>query len=263
MFFPGTKLLMRYLNIVFCFSTFLFLTACNKSEPEEAEAQLLFEDNFDGLIIDSAKWEKCPEWERQGASQWKDENSYVENGNLVLKISPHDTRDNYVFTGAIRSKGLFERTYGYFEARIRFPVFKGTWGAFWLMYGSGSIVNGSGKDDTEIDIIESIFNEQGKSNSALHWDGYGDGHKSESKTYTGTNIYNGDFHTFALEWNEKEYVFLIDNVEKWRTTAGGVCQVPLYMKLTVEAAPWAGTINMNELPVYVLVDFVKVYDKKP
>jgi beta-glucanase (GH16 family) len=254
---------MRFLIYIFCLIYITLIPACSKEGQEEAEAQLFFEDNFDRLTIDGTKWEKCPEWDRQGASQWEDDNSYVENGNLVLKISPHDTRENYVYTGAIRSKGLFERRFGYFEARIKFPVFQGTWGAFWLMYGPGSVVDGSGRDGTEIDIIESIFNEQAKANSALHWDGYAEGHKSESKSYSGTNIYDGNFHTFALEWKEDEYIFYIDNAEKWRTTAGGVCQVPLYMKLTVEAAPWAGTINMSELPEFMLVDYVKVFDKKP
>lgn len=254
---------MRYLIIILCFSNLLFCPRCSKNVEVASEAQLLFEDNFNGVTIDSTKWARCPEWERQGASQWKNENSYVESGNLVLKISPHDTKQNWVSTGAIRSKGLFERTYGYFEARIKFPVCQGTWGAFWLMYGSGCIVDGSGKNDTEIDIIESIFNENGEANSALHWDGYGDGQKSEAMTYSGTNIYDGEFHTFSVEWKKNEYVFYIDDVEKWRTTAGGVCQVPLYMKLTAEAAPWAGTINMNELPKFILVDYVKVYDKKP
>jgi beta-glucanase (GH16 family) len=250
-------------SIIICFISLSIFTACSKSDPDKAEAQLLFEDNFDGSVIDGTKWEKCPEWERQGASQWEDDNSYVDAGNLVLKISPHSTKENYVYTGAIRSKGKFEKSFGYFEARIKFPVCRGTWGAFWLMYGSGGSVDGSGRDATEIDIIESIYNNEGKANSALHWDGYGDGHKSETKSYLGSDIYNGEFHTFSIDWQKDGYIFLIDNVEKWRTTAGGVCQVPLYMKLTAEAAPWAGIINMNELPKYVLIDYVKVYDRKP
>ena len=254
---------MRYLIIILSVSSILCLTACSKATPVETAAQLLFEDNFNGSVIDGSKWEKCPEWERQGASQWENDNSYVENGNLVLKITPHDTKENWVYTGAVRSKGKFERTYGYFEARLKFPVCDGTWGAFWLMYGSTSIVNGSGKDDTEIDIIESIFNIQGMANSALHWDGYGTGHMYEVESYSGTNIYDGDFHTFAVEWKKDKYVFYVDNVEIWRTAAGGVCQVPLYIKLTMEAAPWAGTIDLLELPEFMLVDYVKVYDKKP
>ena len=253
---------MRKFIVIISIANILIFTACTCTKQEKPDAQLLFEDNFDGSVIDAAKWQKCPEEERQGASEWKDENSYVENGNLVLKIAPHDTKENYVYTGAIRTKGLFERTYGYFEARIRFPVCSGTWGAFWLMYSSGT-VNNSGKDGTEIDIIESINNEEGKANSALHWDGYGEGHKSEAMTYPGIGIYNGDFHTFALEWTKDVYVFYIDNAEKWRTSAGGVCEVPLYIKLTAEAAPWAGTVNMSELPEYVLVDYVKIYSSRP
>ena len=253
---------MKNLMIVFCTVILVIFASCTCSKQDIAEAQLLFEDNFDGQVIDAAKWHKCPEVERQGASEWNDDNSYVENGNLVLKITPHDSLQNYVFTGAIRTKGLFERAYGYYEARIKFPVCSGTWGAFWLMYSSGT-VNNSGKDGTEIDIIESIKNQEGKSNSALHWDGYGDGHKSEGMTYPGTNIYDGDFHTFALEWTKEGYIFYIDNTEKWRTTAGGVCEVPLYIKLTAEAAPWAGNINMAELPKFMLVDYVKVFSSKP
>ena len=254
---------MKKILIILCASGLFIFSECNSSKQKNAEAQLLFEDNFDGSVIDAGKWEKCPEVERQGASEWKNENSYVENGNLVLKITPHDSKENFVYTGAIRTRGFYQQTYGYFEARIKFPVCSGTWGAFWLMYGPGSTVNDSGKDGTEIDIIESIKNQEGKANSALHWDGYGDGHKSEGMSYPGTDIYNGDFHTFALDWNKDGYVFYIDDVEKWRTSAGGVCEVPLYIKLTAEAAPWSGTINMDELPKFVLVDYVKVYDKKP
>lgn len=253
---------MKKLVITFFAAILLIFTACTCSKKETDEAQLLFEDNFDGSVIDASKWQKCPEVERQGASEWNDDNSYVENGNLVLKITPHATKQNYVYTGAVRTRGIYERAYGYFEARIKFPVCSGTWGAFWLMYSSGT-VNNSGKDGTEVDIIESIKNQEGMANSALHWDGYGDGHKSDGMSYPGIDIYNGEFHTFALDWTKDVYVFYIDGVEKWRTSAGGVCEVPLYIKLTAEAAPWAGTINFEELPKYVLVDYVRVFSRKP
>ena len=181
--------LMKNFILIFSIANLFLLSECTCTKQQEA--QLLFEDSFDASVIDAAKWQKCPEVERQGASEWKDENSYIENGNLVLKITPHDSLENYVYTGAIRTRGLYQKAYGYFEARIKFPVCSGTWGAFWLMYSSGSTVNNSGKDDTEIDIIESIKNQEGKANSALHWDGYGEGHKSEGMSYPGTNIYDG------------------------------------------------------------------------
>jgi hypothetical protein len=46
----------------------------------------------------------------------------------------------------------------------------------------------------------------------------------------------------------------------WRTDAGGVCQVPLYIKLSDEVGTWAGDISEAKLPDRFLVDYVRVYD---
>jgi hypothetical protein len=46
----------------------------------------------------------------------------------------------------------------------------------------------------------------------------------------------------------------------WRTTAGGVCQAPLYIKLSDEVGKWGGDIARAKLPDRFLVDYVRVYD---
>jgi hypothetical protein len=46
----------------------------------------------------------------------------------------------------------------------------------------------------------------------------------------------------------------------WRTKAGGVCQVPLYIKFSDEVGKWGGDINKAKLPDRFLVDYVRVYD---
>jgi hypothetical protein len=46
----------------------------------------------------------------------------------------------------------------------------------------------------------------------------------------------------------------------WRTSAGGVCQAPLYIKLSDEIGTWAGKIADAQLPDAFLVDYVRVYD---
>ncbi len=38
------------------------------------------------------------------------------------------------------------------------------------------------------------------------------------------------WHTFGLWWKPDEYVFFVDGEETWRTNAGGVSQVPEFMK---------------------------------
>ena len=230
---------------------------------EDTSPKLLFEDNFDGTTLDTTKWETVDGWERQGASYWySDAVSLDGDGHLVITVTPSEV-ENYVDAGCARTRGRFERAFGYYEASIKFINMQGVWCAFWLMGDTVGNVDGSGRDGTEIDIIESIHNENGVCNHALHWDGYGDAHTTTSKTIEDCGLYDGKFHTVALEWNEDEYVFYIDGNETWRTTDGGVCQAPLYMKLSVESAPWAGEVDHSALPAEMLVDYVRVWDKKP
>ena len=54
----------------------------------------------------------------------------------------------------------------------------------------------------------------------------------------------------------------MDGKEVWRTNAGGVCQVPLYLKISDEIGfgGWAGDIRKTPEPDEFLVDYVRVYD---
>ena len=92
-----------------------------------------------------------------------------------------------------------------------------------------------------IDIMEKPWRDD-RVQHALHWDGYGREHKSEGKVANVPGVMEG-WHTFALLWKADEYVFYVDGNETWRTTAGGVCQVPLYIKLSDEIGDWAGDIK--------------------
>ena len=68
------------------------------------------------------------------------------------------------------------------------------------------------------------------------------------------------FHTFGLWWKPDEYVFYVNGKETRKTNAGGVSQVPEYVKLSDEIGDWAGDIKKAELPDAFLVDYVRVYD---
>ena len=124
-------------------------------------------------------------------------------------------------------------------------------------------------DGVEIDIIESINNERGAYNLALHYDGYGEYLKSvKTGLIYDFNIYDGEFHLFALDRTANGYVFYIDGQEQWRVTPQecAPCAEDGYMKLTLEAAEWAGAGTSEaiaSLPAEMLVDFVKVYSKNP
>ena len=255
-----------------------------KTDLENAQRELVFFDDFDGNALDFSKWDLCPEWDRQGRSTWKDDMVLVGGGNLHLlfrrdgalgrsKTSDRNMADNWIRAGAIRSREkdgtiLFENSYGYYEARIKFPVVSGTWGAFWLMSPTQWVLSDEGMVGTEIDIVETIFNHQGEYNAALHWNGYGDNHKSTGSDGIRTvNIYDGEFHIFALDWSPSEYIFYIDGQEFWRVNGGsnfnnsGINRNMNYIKLTVESANWAGDIPPDFSEGEMLVDYVRVYNQ--
>ncbi|MBQ8175474.1 MAG: glycoside hydrolase family 16 protein [Oscillospiraceae bacterium] len=232
-------------------------------EIEGKRYRLTFEDEFEGADLDVSKWERCPEWPRQDLNnQWDNDMSYLDgNGNLIIEMSYDEEADKYL-SGAVRSKGKFEQTYGYFEIRCTVNTIPGYWTAFWLM---GETVGGTSKggvDGTEIDIMESAFYETGEIQNTLNWDGYGVFHKYDGKR-TVTDVYDGDYHTFSVLWTDEEYVFFIDGEESWRTDAEkalGTCEAPLYIKVTSEMGGWTSVkLTPENLPDYMKVDYVRAY----
>ena len=235
-----------------------------------ADPNLLFEDEFNGTALDESKWSLCPEWKRQGELDiWDNSMTSLDGeGHLVLRAE-WDAEAGRVKSGAVRTYNLFSAGYGYYEASIKFPIAPGTWGAFWMMCGDVNSEANGAADGVEIDIIESIGNNWGACNHALHWDGYGDAHKqaNSGELYNHT-IYDGQFHTFGPERTETGYIFYIDGKESWRVDADQCAPCPEegYLKLTVEAADWAGAGSdecIAGLPGEMLVDYVRVYRQKP
>ena len=225
--------------------------------PEGRSWKLIWNDEFDGKKLDESKWEIIG-GSRRRDGYWVKENSYLDaKGNLILRTK----KDGYRYTsGAVRTQGKFEHTFGYWVCRCKFPEEPGHWPAFWMFARPGVTKLGNeGRDGTEIDIMEKPWRED-KITQNLHWDGYGKEHKHAGKTTTILGLSEG-FHTFGLHWKPDEYVFYVDGKETWRTSAGGVSQVPEFIKLTEEIGKWGGDIKTAKLPDYFVVDYVRVYDE--
>lgn len=223
--------------------------------PEGKQWKLAWNDEFDGTSLDETKWDVPRDAPRRDGWWMRKAIELDGKGNLAIRTFKEG--DRYI-DGCVRTLGKFEHTYGYYIARIELQKKPGHWSAFWLMgRGVGKIGN-EGRDGTEIDIMEKPWLDE-RVNHALHWDGYGKEHRSAVKESKVPGIMEG-FHTYSLLWTPDEYVFYIDGKEMWRTSAGGVCQAPLYIKLSDEIGDWAGDIRKVELPDQFLVDYVRVYD---
>jgi len=256
-------------NFAFCilvfalYSLLLFADAALAEEsflpplPGDKTWKLAWSDEFEGTQIDASKWEILGDWKRRDGF-WVKEDAYLDGkGNLIIRTKKDG--DRYT-SGAVRTRGKFEHAFGYWVCRCRFPTQEGHWPAFWLMAGGVGSVGDGGRDGTEIDIMEKPWRED-KITQNLHWDGYGKAHKSAGSGHITIPGVSQGFHTFGLHWTPEEYVFYVDGKETWRSRAGGVSQVPEFMKLTEEIGKWGGDITKAKLPDTFVVDYVRVYDE--
>lgn len=223
--------------------------------PAGKHWKLVWHDEFDGPTLDESKWNRLGDHVRKGG-YWVKEDAYLNGkGSLLLRTK----KDGERFTcGAINTRDKFEHAFGYYEARCQLPKEPGHWSAFWLMCEGVNTVGNDGRDGTEIDIMEAPWRD-GQLTVNLHWDGYGKEHKAAGTKFKMPEVMEG-FHTYGLLWLPTEYVFYVDGKEVWRSQAGGVSQVPEFIKVTNEIGKWAGGITQAKLPDYFEVDYVRVFD---
>ena len=160
----------------------------------------------------------------------------------------------------------YEQLHGYFEIRCILPKGKGINPAFWLL------TDGMWDDDTdggisgaEIDILETKTGYDsdeyfGSIYQTIHIDSYGEAHQQEIQGWFYADDPYNKFNTYGVEWNEDEYIFYVNGVETARTSFGGVCEVPLYLIISVGVNE---DIYENDyLPASMVVDYVRCYQYK-
>jgi beta-glucanase (GH16 family) len=225
--------------------------------PAGQEWTLAFHDEFDGDTLDATKWD-VPEYQRRDGWWSKDAISLDGEGHLKMSVLE---KDGKFLDGCIRTRGKFEHAFGYYVTRVKLQTQVGHWSAFWLYNDCEGNVGNEGRDGTEIDIFEKPGLDSNVQHT-LHWDGYGADHHSSGKVSQNPGVMEG-WHTFSLWWTPEEYRYYVDGKETWRTSAGGVCQVPLYVKLSDEVGGWAGDIHKATLPDEWFSDYIRVYDLTP
>ena len=169
-----------------------------------------------------------------------------------------------VYSGALRTKDNYTHGFGYYEIRCKLPDVAGIWHAFWLMCGDVYSLDEGSADGIEIDVFE-YLPARDAINVALHWNGYDEAHQNAHMRFEDVNCADGEFHTFGMNWDESGYAFYIDGRKVWTSTADGICRAEGYMKLSTEYGEWGdwvGDLELGDLPVDWVIDYVRIYDKK-
>ena len=259
---PGTLLLVVMLGGTACHASHpIHLAGPQPSArflpvaPPGKTWRLVWHDEFDGRSLDTTRWSFRPEGPRRDGWWMKEAVAVDGEGHLVISALK---KDGKYLSGCVVTTGRFEHAFGYYETRVQFQKQPGHWSAFWLQSAGTGRVGDEGRDGTEIDVWEKpTLDDQIEHN--LHWDGYGQEHEHAGHKTIVPGLSSG-WHTIGLWWKPDEYVFFVDGRETWRSSAGGVSQVPEYLMLSNEIGTWAGDISAAKLPDSFLIDYVRVFD---
>lgn len=275
---------MKYIPIFLLFS--ICLLSCSEDETQEVVTKnnLIWADEFDQdgapnpqnwtFDIGDGSEQGLPGWGNNELQYYTDrpENVKVENGVLVITARQESVQGSNFTSARLKTKGLFEKQFGRFEARIKLPSGKGYWPAFWLLGddSDGAIWPQVG----EIDIMENVGDEPTTIFGTAHGPGFSGG-GSISKEFTLENSrVDSEFHIYGIEWSPNRINYYIDDklyqsltpedVEE-ETNGEGVWVFndrPFYIILNVAVGGnLPGSPNAETVfPQNMIVDYVRVYE---
>ena len=246
---------------------------------DDQASQLVFSYEFDqpdGSAPDPDKW-RCSTRYSATWCRWisdSPEVAYIKNGRLVCRAipNPDTTRDNVpMITGAVETQHRFSFTYGKVEVRVRTNIQNGNFPAAWMM--PQPPCDGWPRGG-EIDIFESIDNQQRAYHTVhSHWT-YDLGHKSDPQHSFSESVKVNEWHVYGLIWTETELRWTLDgNVVATypKSTDASALQQgqwpfdhPFYSILnqSVGDGSWAKAANTSQTYT-TFFDYVRVYQRVP
>lgn len=232
--------------------------------------KLVFQDEFDGDSLDTTKWGYNYSWghSHNHAAWCVPENVIVENGILTLKgenkqhpdaVGKQGTFNNkkydIVYTsGAINTHHKYNFDYGYFEARLKMPVGKGMWPAWWML-----------KDGwpPEIDMLEILCSRPEELHVNFHYGPAWNEHYSHEQVLNVGFDASADFHTYGFEWTPDYMRYYVDGKQVGRdfTNKSAISEATgMYMILNLAIDGWDGKPDeTTQWPALYQCDYVRVW----
>ena len=268
----------------------LFFLACseedvvsqnnNNANKWELEGwNIVWQDEFDKDSLDLTKWSHETGGHGWGNNELQyytdsDSNSYVENGNLVLKaeVVPQGIGSSrglrYYSSARLRTYGKGDWKYGRIEVKAKVASGQGIWPAIWML--PTDWLFGGWPSSGEIDIMEHVGYDLGVVHGSVHTEAYN--HKINTQRSSARKIANVDteFHVYSIIWDKDKISFFIDDVQYFlfeNDQLGNYKTWPFDQRfhLLINIAvggDWPGNPdNSTNFPRTMLIDYVRVYEK--
>lgn len=248
------------------------LNVNGKYSQSKTGYNLVFSDEFNGDKLDTSIWRRHIEQTtaHDGGKQYRDQsenNSYVENGNLVIK---GEKKDNDFWSAKVSTSNSMNFQYGYFEIRAKLPKGKGIWPAFWTntIYSQAY---------SEIDVFE-MFGSSNNIHSTVHrwWMmDAGAGHEqmmdyipgTRDYTLPGDEVFNDGYHTFGCEWTEDYLAFYLDGFKYTEIDITGENMDVFHQPSYILFSMGVGSIDIDApdentpWPALYQIDYFRIYQK--
>lgn len=267
-----------YTILFFCLTAFLF--SCENEAVQELPNrnwQLVWADEFDGpngATPDASKWtfdigRGQDGWGNQELQFYTDRPQNVAQdgeGNLVITARKESFQGAQYTSARIKTQGLFNQTYGKFEARIKTPYGQGIWPAFWML--GSNITEVSWPQCGEIDIMELRGQLPSIIAGTIHGPGYSGGNSISGIFGLQNGRFDTNYHVFATEWDREKIDFFVDGFLYKRITKSEVLQkgdwvfdTPFFLILNIAVGGnYVGLPNDGTpFPQKMTIDYIRVY----
>ena len=208
--------------------------------------KVTFSDDFTGDAVDETKWTMPANRETV---------TIVKGGkDKVLRISLRKAEDMIQWNG-LTTNGKFEQLYGYFEASIKMPAYKGHTAIFRL-----------GPADEKITPNMLVLFEGLGADQIMPWarkndDGGQRDFRPEGKLtqFLKAGEAAKKFNTYGFLWTEKSYVWFINGKKVHQLDKQDVAK-PMRLHLAHRVSEFERmNLNLKQLPDDVEIDWVKVW----
>jgi len=244
--------------------------------------KLTFEDDFDDLstvtdgVVGAGPWYAPARPDTTSAhfnSPLQTPNPFSIETPSVLTITMQNVGGRW-FSGHMQTVNTagrgFAQKYGYFEAKMAFEKAIG-WPAFWLY--ARKRYKDTAATLCEIDVVEAYGDNDYKGNHMTVWRhaAYrpqpGHLHKSVDKgNYVGMttkvfgtdDLFDGSFHRYGCEIDEKLIIIYFDGLEVARFPTYPEANLPLYMLVSLQMQPG---FEARATTTHLYVDWVRAYAK--
>ncbi len=240
--------------------------------------ELVFEDNFDGSVIDDTLWNTQLKW-GPDVSINNDMQYYVDEQNVpdlgftpflfdgnTLSITAQTTEPQQLelaqnkpyLSGVLSSHDKFDFKFGYAEIRAKLPSGAGFWPGFWML--TSEFI----EQKPQLFVMEARGD---NANTVFHRYNFTDANdvfQPSEFMPSGGDDFSAGFHTYGVLWGPASIFFYVDGVKMHTIENNNIPSQEMYLILSLAFGnDFAGKpTDQTVLPGSFDIDYVRVYQSR-